>query len=248
MKIGMPTREVRLSVGGRPQVNLLPDEVRSARRVRRVRRVMVGAVVASVVVAAAGCGGAFLVERHAAGQMVEAQQQANALQGAQAQFSGVTAVRRGLASSVAARRTAAVRMIDGEAYMDGLAASLPKGLSIGSIAVDSTVPSPTATAGTASPQAGTGLTGAYVATVTVHVLTTRLATVQTWLGSLTTLKGYVDASPGAVSTASAGGLDVAVTLHLNAKAYTTPAGVGASTATDTASTSASPASSNGEQQ
>jgi hypothetical protein len=181
--------------------------------------------------------------------MAEAQHQAGALQGAQSQFSGVTEVRRGLTSSGAAARTAAVRMIDWESYMDALAASLPKGLSIGSIAVDSTVPAPTASApGTASPQAGTGLRGSYVATVTVHVLTTRLATVQTWLGSLTALKGYVDASPGAVSTASAGGLDVAVTLHLNAKAYTTPAVVGASTATDTAATSAAPASSNGEQQ
>ena len=248
MKIGMPTREVRLSVGGRPQVNLLPEDVRTARRVRRVRRVMVGAVVASVVVAAAGCGGAFLIERHAAGQMLAAKQQSDSLHGAQTQFSGVTAVRQGITSSVAAQRTAAVRMIDWESYMDQVAGSLPEGLSIGSIAVDSTVPSPAASTPTPSPQAGTGLTGSYVATVTVHVLTTRLATVQTWLGSLTTLRGYVDASPGAVSTASTGGLDVAVTLHLNAKAYTTPAVVGASTATDTAATSASTASSNGEKQ
>jgi hypothetical protein len=66
--------------------------------------------------------------------------------------------------------------------------------------------------------------------------------VQSWLASLTSLKGYVDASPGAVTTATAGGLDVAVTLHLNSKAYTTPASVGVASATDAASESA-PASS-----
>lgn len=260
MKIAIPTREARVAVGGRPQVNLLPEDLRIARRVRRARRVMVGAVVASVVVAVAASGGAVVVERHAAGRLATAQANADGLLGAQSQFAGVTSVRRGLTSSVAAQRAAAVRMIDWESYIDALGTSLPNGLTIGSIEVDSTPPAATAAgaasaqagtasspAGTASPQAGTALTGSYVATVTVHVLTTRLSTVQTWLGTLTTLKGYVDASPGAVSTATAGGLDVAVTLHLNTKAYTTPAVVGAATATDAASTS-STASSNGGQQ
>jgi len=243
MKISVPTREVRLAVGGRPQVNLLPEDLRAARRMRRTRRVMTGFVVASMVVAAAGCGGAFLYERHAADQLSAAQRQADSLLSAQSSFAGVTSVRRALTSSAAAQRAAAVRMIDWESYMDQLAQRLPAGLTIGSISVDSTGPSSTPAGGApAATPAPVAFSGAYVATVTVHVVTAHLSAVQSWLASLTSLKGYVDASPGAVTTATAGGLDVAVTLHLNSKAYTTPAAVGVASATDAASESA-PASS-----
>jgi hypothetical protein len=245
MKLAVPTREVRLTVGGRPQVNLLPEDLRAARRMRRTRKVMTGFVVASVVVAAAACGGAFVYERHTADQLAAAQRQADTLLGAQSRFAGVTSVRRALTSSAAAQHAAAVRMIDWESYMDQLAGRLPAGLTIGSIAVDSTAPSSAAGGAGAAPAATpapVAFSGAYVATVTVHVVTAHLSTVQSWLASLTTIKGYVDASPGAVTTATAGGLDVAVTVHLNSKAYTTPAAVGVTSATDTATESAPAAS------
>ena len=248
MKLSVPTREVRLAVGARPQVNLLPEDLRAARRMRRTRRVMTGFVVASVVVAAAGCGGAFLYERHAAGQLAAAERQADSLLSAQSRFAGVTTVRRALTSSAAAQRTAAVRMIDWEWYMDQIAGRLPAGLTIGSISVDSTIPSSAPGGAPAATPAPVAFSGSYVATVTVHVVTAHLSTVQSWLASLTSLKGYVDASPGAVTTATAGGLDVAVTLHLNSKAYTTPAAVGVVSATDAASESAPASSSIGTQQ
>lgn len=245
-------RDARIPLGARPQVNLLPEDLRAARRLRRVRTVMAGAVVTSVFVAIGLSGGAYVLERQANAQLEAAQQRADALLSEQARFAGVTSVRQGLVSAAAAQRAASVRMIDWETYLDALSTSLPKGLTIGSIAVDSTLPAAAPGAAPAAGAATNVFSGTHVATITVHVLTTKLSTVQLWLASLPALKGFVDASPGAVNPATAGGLDVIVTIHLNSNAYTTPAAAVAATSTTTGSVSPSTAQatagSNGAQQ
>lgn len=214
MKARLPARQVRIVVGGVPQVNLLPPEVQQARAMRQARRVVVGAIIATVVVAASGVGGAYLYSEGTARNLASAQADSQRLLSTQATFAQVTSVRQKLVQAAAAHRSITAHVVDWEPYFDALSASLPSTLQIRSMAVDST---------TASAQTGAVQVAAagppHVATVTVHVLTPRLSPVQTWLAALPALKGYVDASPGSVTSDPNGELDVAVVLHLDGRSY-----------------------------
>jgi Tfp pilus assembly protein PilN len=207
-------QEPRLAVGGVPRVNLLPVELRLQRHIRQVHRLLGSAVVAACLIAGLGTGLGFLAVAQSDGALRAAQRESSTLVAEQGSYGEVTAVRRRLTTSTVAAQKASRGVVRWSEYLRQMSSRLPSGLTIGAVAVESAPAS-----GAADRSA---FVGAHVATATVHVLTSRLSRVRVWLARLGTLRGYVDASPGSVSTAAAGQLDVVVTVHLSDKAYSAP--------------------------
>ncbi|WP_375401002.1 hypothetical protein [uncultured Amnibacterium sp.] len=211
MRLG---REQRLVVGGIPRADLLPEEVRAGRRAYATRRALALGVVVALFIAILGVATAKITVTASAAALQAARNQTNSLIRQQAAYSGVTSARARLTSVDAARATATGTEILWKPYLERVGATLPNGMSIVTVQIDSAAP------GQPYLQPTSPLQGPRVATLTLHVTTRGLASIQTWLNALPVLPGFVDASAGNVAADAGGQLGADVVVHINAKAYT----------------------------
>lgn len=199
-------------IGGVPRVDLLPLEVRAERRASvNVRRAWLG-VVGVAVLAGIATGAATLSSMRAQDDLALSQADTASLSAEQAKFSKVKVVENQTNQIEAAQQVGGGTDIDWNSYLTKFQATLPAGTTIKSVAVDS------ASAVTPYTQSAAALQGVRIGTVTVTVESSTLPSVPKLLTSLTSLPGYVDATPGTV-TATDNVYTANIVMHINEGAY-----------------------------
>jgi len=203
-----------LGIGGRPRVDLLPSEVLAERRARRVVvRVWAGVALVGVSVAIAA-GAASLVAARAADDLQAAQAQTLSLLQQQAQYKDVRDAEAGVALREAASTVGGSTEIAWGSYLASVQSSLPAGVRITGVAIDSASPLE------AYAQSDVPLQGVRVATLTIDAESPTLPSVPQWLDSVKGLDGFVDATANSVTRdATSGAYTVNMTIHVDQRAY-----------------------------
>ncbi len=208
-------RRTAVTVGYEPRVHLLPAEVLIERRQRAgVRRAwLVVALVAAVVLL--GTGGAYATAANAESDLTIAQDHTVSLLKQEQGFAEVKTVQAQSALITSAQQVGGSTEIDWGTTLEGIQASLPSGVAITGVQVDSATPLQAFSQSTAP------LQGPRVATVTVTATTAVLPSVSDWITALEQIPGYVDANANSVTlgTDDSGGYTANLTIHLDTGAY-----------------------------
>lgn len=203
-----------LTVGGRPRADLLPTEVLVDRRERRVVRRFWAGVVVVAVVAGIAIGGASLLAAESANDLADAQAQTLALVQQQAQYKDVRETEASTSLLEAAQAVGGATEIDWGTYLGSVKSSLPGGVDITGVTVDSASPLE------AYAQADAPLQGQRIATLTFDAESPTLPSVPEWLDSVKSITGFVDATANSVTLdETSGTYTVNMTIHVNEKAF-----------------------------
>jgi hypothetical protein len=203
-----------LVVGGLPRVDLLPTEVLVDRRQRAsVRRAWLGVLVVAVAVGAATLlASASAIQSD--GRLTEARQQTDSLLVQQQQYGDVRSVETQSDLLRAAQSVGGSTEIDWQSTLQRVQDSLPAGVSITGVQIDSATPM------AAYEQAASPLQGRRVATLTIDAASPTLPSVPAWLDSVSKVPGYVDANANSVTLdTSTNVYTVDMTIHLNETVY-----------------------------
>lgn len=217
----LPTRakvDDSLVIGGTPRADLLPPEIKASERARAQRRGLIAIVVAIVVVVAAGYAGSAYLAQTSANALEAANLETNAILQQQTQYAEVQKANTSIQAAKVARTSALSTEIDWRTEIAAIVSTLPAGSELTALAVTSSTPT-TPLDAPSSP-----LEGARVAEVQLTVTSGDIPDSAKWIRDLSSLKGFVDATPtsiatGGTSDASATQVTTSVTLHLNRDVY-----------------------------
>lgn len=203
-----------LLIGGTPRVDLLPTEVLVDRRQRAgVRRAWLGVVVVAVAVSAV----VMLASANAVqaeSRLAEARQETDALLLQQQAFREVRSTERQSDLLRAAQSVGGSTEIDWQATLQRVQDSLPTGVTITGVQIDSATPLE------AYAQATSPLQGQRVATLTIDAASPTLPSVPAWLDSIRNIPAFVDGNANSVTLDSATNVyTVDMTIHLDEAAY-----------------------------
>ncbi|GAA3341936.1 hypothetical protein GCM10017714_28050 [Curtobacterium pusillum] len=203
-----------LDIGGVPRVDLLPTEVLVDRRQRAgVRRAWLGVVVVAVAVGAATVL-ASAAAMQADSKLSQARQETDSLQVQQQQYRDVRSAETQSELLRAAQSVGGSTEIDWQATLQRVQTSLPGGVTITGVQIDSATPLE------AYAQATSPLQGQRVATLTIDAASPTLPSVPTWLDSVKNLPGFVDANANSVTLdTSTNVYTVDMTIHLDEDVY-----------------------------
>lgn len=207
-----PAASSHVAVGGAPRVDLMPPEVRLKRSQLRTRRSLRLALLGVLLVVVVACGGAWAWNTVAQTSLVAAQAEQQALVVQQTQYSKVTAVKDGIALIQAGQVVGDSTEIDWQAYLTKLQATLPAGVTLSTVTIDTADPLKTYA------QTSVPLQGGRIATLAFTATSASLPSIPVWLNGLETLPGFVDATPGQVSLSS-GVYTADVTMHIGPAAF-----------------------------
>ena len=185
-----------LVFGAPPRVDLLPPEVRARIRGRSTRRLLTIVVVGVLLICVGSVVGAEFTAREAQATLAAEQQRTQNILAEQAKYSKVRTVKSEITLVQAAQRVGTATEIDWKKYIIDLGKTLPTGVSVSTVTVDS------GSVTQAYEQPTVPLQGPRVATVTLAATSSTLAAVPEWLDALPQLPGYVDAMPGATTLAN----------------------------------------------
>lgn len=171
----------------RPQVNLLPPEVRAARALSRVKRWLAAAVVLAVLVSAGVVVLGMLTQQGAQQELDAEATRTDALQAEKQKYAEVPLVLGELDRVRTARELSMATDILWQDYIAAIAATAPEGVSVESMTV--LVPGPNAL----PPMAVSPLDGAAVGTITFTANSSSVPDTAAWVDGLTTVPGLTDA-------------------------------------------------------
>ncbi|BDZ45115.1 hypothetical protein GCM10025866_10240 [Naasia aerilata] len=169
-------------------------------------------------------GGAFALNSAAQSSLTAAQDETLTLLTQQGQYADLKQVQERIALTEAAQAVGASPEVDWSSYLSTLRGTLPGGVTLTSVSVDSA----TATEGYEQPTVP--LEGPRIATLNFTAMSPTLPDVPTWIDALATLPAFVDAVPNSVTLDESGAYVVDMTLHVGPDAYSgrfTPAEGGA---------------------
>jgi hypothetical protein len=203
----------RSALGGEPRVSLLPAEVNDFHRARATRRKLGVAAVMVFLVVAAAIGGSYYLSMSAEQALASARATSEDLLAQQAQFADLRSAENGIALVKAGQQVGASTEIDWTDYLQKLQQTLPAGVQINTVTVDS-----------ASPfldyaQSTVPLQGSRVATLSFGATSPTLPSIPEWLDGLETLVGFTDAVPDSVVINSDDTYTVNITMHINSDAF-----------------------------
>ena len=203
----------RPGLGASPRVDLLPQALRVRQHQKRVRLWLRAGLVGVVALVLLGTVGGIALNTAAQASLTAAQQETLTLLARQAKYSDLKSVQEKIALTQAAQAVGAGTEVDWSDYLGKLRATLPAGVTLSSVTVDSASPT------TGYAQSTVPLEGPRVATLTFTALSPTLPDVPTWIDALATLPAFVDAVPDAVTLDESGAYVVDVTMHVDARAY-----------------------------
>ena len=200
-------------LGGEPRVSLLPPEVNDFHKSRAVRRRLIGGVVSVLLVGVVAVGGSYFLAFLAQSSLEAARLESQTLLAQEAEFADLRQLQSGIALIEAGRMVGASTEIDWKSYLDDLQKTLPPGVRLDTIAIDS-----------ASPfvdyaQSSVPLQGSRVATLSFAAMSPTIPSIPVWLDGLAELTGFVDAVPGNVTILPDGTYRVNMTRHINEEAF-----------------------------
>lgn len=201
-----------LVVGGAPRANLLPPEIILKRQQLKTRRALRAGVLLVAVATAAGCFATFGVASVAQVQAGIAQQTQRDLVLEQSKFQEVRDVQDTISTIIAGQQVGGSTEIAWREYLTLLQATLPSGVVLDTVKVDTGTPM------SAYQQSDAPLQGSRVAALSLSVTSKTLPSVPDWLRAMAKLPGFVDAIPGSVK-GSSGSYTIDVVLHINSDAF-----------------------------
>ena len=203
-----------VAVGGAPRVDLMPPEIRVKRAQLRTRRKLRLALVGVFLVVVAACGGTWVLATVSQTTLAAAQSQQQQLLTQQLTYSDVTTIQSSIGLIKAAQKVGDSTEIDWNSYLTKLQATLPAGVTFSTVTITTTTPL------TSLVQSTTPLEGSRVATLMFTASSPTLPSIPALLNALKTLPGFVDATPGDVSSlGGAAGFTANVTMHINTQAF-----------------------------
>lgn len=208
-----PARGGGIVVGGNRQIDLLPTETRQLVAARKLRDRLGLAVVAVLLLTVLGWGGAGVAALLAQGELTAEQAQTGLLLAEQRKYGEVRQVQDEVALIQAARGIGMNSEIDWKAYLDDVQKTLPGGMTIDTVQIDSSSPQ------AAFVQSTAPLQGSRVATLSFSAKSPTLPVVPPWLDRLQALRGFADALPGSVVKNPDGGYMINITMHINEAAF-----------------------------
>lgn len=188
-------RGSELAIGGVPRVDLLPPEMRRARKEAAIRAGMLVLLGALVVAVVAGTFGTSLLATAAEAELAAEQQKTTDLFQQQQEFIEVRQNAQQIAQIEAAVRVGSSTLVDWESLLASLTAAFPEGTAVRSFTVQSATP----LAG--QPQATTPLAQPGIAAVSLEVSTPTLLESEVWIRSLVPIGGVADVDADSVRSA-----------------------------------------------
>jgi len=203
-----------LAIGAEPRVDLLPLEVRKERHAKVIRRRLSLSALGVLLLVIAGVGASTALSLHEQQQLLDAHDRTAALLAEQGKYIEVRKVQEKVSLVQAAQQIGVSTEIDWKKYLETVQGTLPDGVTIDTVEIDSASP----LAIYAQPIAP--LQGERVATIGFAAKSAVLPDVPTWLKALATLPGYADALPGSVTLDEATKTyTVDITMHVNEDAF-----------------------------
>ena len=203
-----------LVIGGEPRVDLLPFEVRKDRKAKVTRRSRRARSPARPPRRDRGAGAATALSMQAQTRLSDEQARTADLLAQQSKYIAVRKVQDQVTLVQAAQQVGASTEIDWKKYLESVQATLPAGVTIDSVTVDSASPLAIYDQPTAP------LQGARVATVSFTATSAMLPDVPTWLKALAKLPGYADALPSSANLDTVTNTyKVNITMHINDAAF-----------------------------
>ena len=206
-------KNVTLILGGDPNIDLLPPELRIKRRGRVLRRrTSIGIFFLAVSVS----GYAALVQAQviqARESLRIAQLQTQSILREQKSFIEVEVVRAKIDLIRDAQKIGASTEINWHKYLNEVQGTLPASVGVDSVSIDSETPFSTYA------QPVSSLQGERIATLNFTATSSTLPRVPDWLKSLASLPGFVDASPGSMTRNESGSYSVNITMHIDEAAF-----------------------------
>lgn len=207
-------RQETLVIGGEPRVDLLPLEVRKERKAKVMRRRLGLAAVGVLAIVLVGSAAATALSMQAQTRLSDEQARTADLLAEQSKYIEVRDVQDQVTLVQAAQQVGASTEIDWKKYLESVQATLPAGVTIDSVSIDSASPM------AIYDQPTTPLQGARVATVSFTATSAILPDVPTWLKALAKLPGYADALPSSANLdAATDTYKVNITMHVNDVAF-----------------------------
>lgn len=214
MRMSKSKTDVSVVVGGESRITLLPPEVAARAQAKSTQKAMVGVVVIAVLVTGAGFVSATISASNSAAQLVEAQSRTTDLIQQQGEYIMVRQMQNELDTVTIAQQVGTSTEINWKSYLDSLRDALPADVRLTTVTVEVGTPL------TNYAQASVPLQGPRVGTVILEAVSPSIPEVQSWLAGLASVPGYVDATPGSVSSLADGsGYTVNVTMHIDSNAF-----------------------------
>lgn len=201
-----------LVVGGQPRANLLPPEIVLKRAQLKTRRALRVGVFFVFLATVAACVGVWALASVSQVQLSLAQDRQAQLANEQLAYSEVREVQSTIATIEAGRQVGGSTEINWRDYLTLLQDSLPDGVSLKTVNIESGTPM------AAFAQSDTPLQGDRVAALTFTATSKTLPSIPDWLRSLAKLPGFVDATPGSV-TQEEGSYTAQVLMHIDSEAF-----------------------------
>jgi hypothetical protein len=175
------------ALGGWPQVDLMPPEVRAGRRLRRTKRMLVFVIVGILAIAMVGYTGAELQARSASSDLEAVQQETARLTLAQSKFAEVPKILGEIGNAETARQQGTSTEILWKSYLDAMRAITPAGVAVDNLTVaaaEPMKPAPQASDPLAAPSMGS-----------IQFTAKSLTTIGTsdWIDALDAVPGFADA-------------------------------------------------------
>lgn len=196
-----------------PRANLMPPEIGRLAAEKSSRSKMRLALLLVVVLTVGGVGGAWVTNYYAQSRLTASNDEGARLQTEQAKYAAVKRDQTDIALGLAAQKVGGSTDIDWKSYLSRLRASLPAGVTLTDVTVDS------ADITGAFGQATTPLEGQRIAELTFTASSPTLPSIPDWLSALSTLTGFVDATPGSVALDDTGVYNASVTMHIDSDVY-----------------------------
>ncbi|MEV8212775.1 hypothetical protein [Leifsonia sp. NPDC077715] len=204
---------VDIRIGAEPRVDLLPAEIRTARKHEQiVRRMIVGLIGAVAVVAVAVIGANALAFSAGFSLGLEQARGTQILQ-AQGKYNSLRATQSELALVKAAQAVGGATEIDWNTRGTDLIGALPPGAAITNVTIDSATPVTLyqqSTVPGATPR---------VASATVTITAPSLPVVSQWLDTIGSLPDVVETDAGAVTLQSEGSYKAIATIRYGVSAW-----------------------------
>lgn len=188
----MSARVPELVVGGEPRVDLLPPEIRQARKGAAIRRGMFVLLGALLVIVVAGSFGTSMLAAAAATELAAEQAVTTQLFQQQQQYIEVRQNTQQISLIESAERVGSSTRVDWEAVLNSLVAAFPAGAGVRSFTIQSVTPTQ------GFPQSDLPLAQPRIATVLMLVLAPALVDAQAWVASLTPIAGVAEVTVSSV--------------------------------------------------
>ena len=201
------------ALGGEPRVSLLPSEVNDFHKARAVRQRLVVAVFAVLAIVVAGVAGSYFLSMTAQASLLASRATTDSLVAQESQFTDLRQVQAGIALVQAGQLVGDSTEIEWKTYLEKLQATLPAGVTINNVDIDSSTPFQDFA------QSSIPLQGSRVATLTFTAISPTLPTIPSWLDGLAKLVGFGDAVPNSVVIQADGSYLVNITMHINSDAF-----------------------------